>query len=1064
MIRQSKIFLILSFLLVVSWSASAQYVFESKKAEKLYLKLEEYYEAADYEKILKAEPDIEAMFFEKQDTLTALMYSFLAESYYFGMDDLLKGIELYKQEYELREKLPETKGEDQIDLIYNLATVMDEAGMYTEAEDLYLSTIEKLDKRNVDVYEYYVLGLLTHYTNTSEADKGLKAYRKYRSIFKKESFAKAMGLKSEGDFLEIKGQFTKAIDRYEEALELLEVIGYYPSREYINISNSLALVHINRSDLPTAENILEDAIQTLARMSGDNTVELEGTKFNRAQVYFEYGLYEEALKDFLEIYESDKENYGEESFYVAVTELVIGDIYFEMGNFNEALTYLNRSKGKLEALGENESLDYGRVLSNLQRVYSRKGDFEQAERYGSTALKFYADFFGDDHHAYAAAASRYSEVPQRTGDLDKAEQLLEDANRIRAKTLGKKHPFYALSMRKLAILKWFKNDIEDALDIYNQTFDNYFAQINTYFPVLSEQEKSKFYYNTLRPTFEQFNSFVVEKNTDNKELVGRMYNYQLATKGLILQATNKVRASILNSNDTTLISQYEDWISKKEQLAKLYSNSEIEADERNAAIDSLTTATNNLEKQLSQRSSTFANTYANQQVSWKDIQARLKPGEAAVEIVRFRDFDPDSAGIYTDEVYYAALILTSETTENPEMVVMRNGALMEGKFLSNYRNAIKYQVNENYSYQLFWRPIANRLRGIKKVYFSPDGVYNQISIYTLQNPATKKFTIDEFEIQLLNNTKDLLTYDTSSKSNFDNTAYLFGFPNYNLGVLDSQQNTSGGNSSADLSEISQAAAENRGTRSGARGARGSRGDRGERGAGFTGDLPRGIRGNLLRYMRSNQTLALLPGTKKEVGLIDSLYGKNNQERQVYLSNEALEERIKTVEAPQTLHIATHGFFLENEEGAEEADAYVENPLLRSGLVLAGANSYISTGYVDEAGKYEEDGILTAYEAMNLNLDDTELVVLSACETGLGEVKNGEGVFGLQRAFQVAGADAIIMSMWTVDDNATQELMTNFYEEWLKSGNKHQSFITAQKRLKEKRSAPYYWGAFVMVGN
>lgn len=1062
MFRQFKHF---TFLLLAfgAFNLHAQYNFESKKAEKLYLKLEEYYEEADYEKILEAESDIESFFFAKQDTLTALMYSFLAESYYYGMDDVLKGIELYSREFELRRQLPETPDQDHVDLVYNLATLMDEAGQYTESEQLYLDLLDDLDKKKSEDYADVALGLLDHYTFTSEADKGLKFLKRSRSAFEKGSYEQAMSLKAEGDYLEIQGQFSKAIARYNDALEILDVTGYYPSREYVNILNSVALVHMNRSDLPKAESILNEAIQTLTRMGGDDEVELAGTQFNRAQVFFEYGLYDEALKDFFEIYEADKEVYGEESYFVAVTELVIGDIYFEQGNYTGALTYYNQAKSKFEAIGEESSINYGRVLSGLMRIHGKRGEFEEAQQYGEQVISFYTEFFGDDHHEYASALSNYAEIIQRKGNLDQAEDYLSQVNRIRAKRLGNKHPLYARSLRKLAILKWLKDDIGDALDLYDETFNNYFTQINTYFPILSEQEKSKFYYNTLRPTFEQFNSFVVEKNTDNKDLVGRMYDFQLATKGLILQATNKVRESILDSKDTTLINQYDEWIAQKELLAKLFSSSEIEAEERNAAIDSLTELTNNLEKQLSQSSNAFASAYSNQQVSWKAIQAKLRPGEAAVEIVRFRDFDPDSAGIYTDEVYYAALILTSETVENPEMVVMRNGALMEGKFLSNYRNAIKYQVNENYSYQLFWRPIGNRLRGIKKIYFSPDGVYNQISIYTLQNPASKKFTIDEFEIQLVNNTKDLLSYDFSAQSNFNNTAYLFGFPNYNLGALESQQSSSG--TKTDLSDYSQAAAENRGTRGGGeRGARGSRGNRGERGSGFQGSLPRGIRGNLLRYMRSNQTLALLPGTKKEVGLIDSLYKKSNFPPTVYLSNEALEESIKQVKAPQTLHIATHGFFLENEEGAEDADAYVENPLLRSGLVLAGANSYITTGSVDDAGTYEEDGILTAYEAMNLNLDNTELVVLSACETGLGEIKNGEGVFGLQRAFQVAGADAIIMSMWTVDDNATQELMTNFYEEWLKSGNKHKSFITAQKRLKEKRPAPYFWGAFVMIGN
>lgn len=1058
-LKITKVALFLS----LGFCVNAQYVFDSKKAEKLYNKLEVYYEEADYEKILDSESDIESFFTYKQDTLTALMYSFLGEAYYYGEGDLLAGIDFYEKEFELRSILTTEKDQNYIDLAFSLAALYDEAGNYDQAEKLFADLMNTLDRKKSEDYAITLLAFLDHYSFTAEADKGLQLLRKNRGSIKKGSFDEAMSLKAEGDFLEMKGEFTKAEKKYVESLDILNAEGYFPSREYINVMNALGLLYINKSQLPVAEETFEDALNILDRMGGDNQAEIDGTNFNLAQVYFEYGLYDQATTAYLEILESDKENYGDDSYSVALTQSVIGGIYFVSGDHANAEKYLLEAKVIFEALEETESLDYGRILSDLMRLYAASDRLDEAFTVGNQMLALFKDIYGDDHYSYATALSNYSDIEQRQGKLDEAEEKLKIVQKIRDRKLGDKHPMRALSLRKLAIINWKKDNLEQALEFYDKTFDNYFDQINTFFPILSEQEKSKFYYNRLKPTFEQFNSFVVEKNTENKELIGKMYDFQLATKGLILYATNKVRQSILDSNDPQLIEKYDLWISQKEQLAKLFSASELSVDVRNKRIDSLSDASNDLEKQLSQSSTTFANTFASKDVTWRDVKAKLKPGEAAVEMIRFRDFDPDSAGIYTDEVYYAGLVLRAES-EYPEMVVMRNGLKMETRFLSNYRNAIKYQVIEDYSYRLFWKPLANRLEGVNKIFFSPDGVYNQISIYTLQNPDTKLFTIDEFEIQLVNNTKDLLSYDFTKKSNFNEDVYLFGFPNYNLGAVETERKK--GNST-NLSDITKAVAENRGASRGARGARGargSRGDRGERGGGKAGEIPRGIRGNLVRYMRSSTGLALLPGTKREVNLIDSLIQAKDRNAQIYMSNEALEERIKEVKAPQTLHIATHGFFLENEEGDEGKDEYVENPLLRSGLILAGANSYLAAGKISDHEIPEEDGILTAYEAMNLNLDGTELVVLSACETGLGEVQNGEGVFGLQRAFQVAGAEAIIMSMWTVDDDATQELMTNFYEEWLTTGDKHKSFITAQKRLKESRKAPYYWGAFVMVGN
>jgi len=182
--------------------------------------------------------------------------------------------------------------------------------------------------------------------------------------------------------------------------------------------------------------------------------------------------------------------------------------------------------------------------------------------------------------------------------------------------------------------------------------------------------------------------------------------------------------------------------------------------------------------------------------------------------------------------------------------------------------------------------------------------------------------------------------------------------------------------------------------------------------------------------------------------------------------EALEETVKAVRGPRLLHLATHGFFLvDQRRGDEETQAGLEDPLLRSGVLLAGASRTLAGA--PPSGL--EDGVLTAYEAATLDLHGTELVTLSACETGLGDIRNGEGVFGLRRSFQVAGAQAVLMSLWAVPDRETQELMALFYDEWLAGHDKHDALRRAQgalRRMVQKRygqDLPYYWGAFVLVG-
>ncbi len=215
-------------------------------------------------------------------------------------------------------------------------------------------------------------------------------------------------------------------------------------------------------------------------------------------------------------------------------------------------------------------------------------------------------------------------------------------------------------------------------------------------------------------------------------------------------------------------------------------------------------------------------------------------------------------------------------------------------------------------------------------------------------------------------------------------------------------------------------------------------------------------------------VSALPGTKVEIDGVSKILKAAGYQVNQFMQKDATEKNVKTLKGPSLVHIATHGYFLQDTDGSAgsvfgvNAENASNNPLLRSGLILAGAGNAI-TGTAGSDITSNDNGVLTAYEAMNLNLDGTSLVILSACETGLGDVKSGEGVYGLQRAFQVAGADALIMSLWKVDDAATQQLMTNFYTNWIKLGNKQKAFKQAQLQLMTKYKEPYYWGAFVMMG-
>jgi CHAT domain-containing protein len=214
----------------------------------------------------------------------------------------------------------------------------------------------------------------------------------------------------------------------------------------------------------------------------------------------------------------------------------------------------------------------------------------------------------------------------------------------------------------------------------------------------------------------------------------------------------------------------------------------------------------------------------------------------------------------------------------------------------------------------------------------------------------------------------------------------------------------------------------------------------------------------------------LPDTKQEADAIEKVLKQIHKTNvKNYQDKKALEEVLFKAKDPRVLHLATHGYFLKDEEAKQRpkmtfmsrdkevfVDLEIENPMLRSGIVLAGANASLKEG--------RDDGIVSAEKILGLRLKGADLVILSACETGVGDMKNGEGVFGLKRAFILSGAKTIVMSLWSIPSKETTELMTDFYTLMAKGKTKSESLREAKLNLMKKKSSPLYWGAFIIVGN
>jgi len=337
-------------------------------------------------------------------------------------------------------------------------------------------------------------------------------------------------------------------------------------------------------------------------------------------------------------------------------------------------------------------------------------------------------------------------------------------------------------------------------------------------------------------------------------------------------------------------------------------------------------------------------------------------------------------------------------------------------------------------YELIWIPLESAIGNINTIYYSPTGIMHRISFDAIPVKEDQRLS-DYYQLIRLGSSRSLAQSVTKSSS-IGKEVLLFGGINYDQ-KSDSLIEARSMSESKDFADTPE------------------------------GDI------NRAEIFQANKW-SYLKGTKKEVRDIADLLKANAFSVNIKTGSMATEESFNKLSidglSPRILHIATHGFFypepnintstnkFRNEEIAFKTS---QHPLIRTGLLLAGANEVWSSDKSDCPPG--EDGVLTAYEISQMDLTNTELVVLSACETGLGDILGNEGVYGLQRALKIAGAKKLIMSLWKVPDQETAKLMTSFYTYWLQEKlGIRESLSKAQKDFRDNGYDPYYWAGFILL--
>ncbi|NNK82813.1 MAG: CHAT domain-containing protein, partial [Flavobacteriaceae bacterium] len=605
-------------------------------------------------------------------------------------------------------------------------------------------------------------------------------------------------------------------------------------------------------------------------------------------------------------------------------------------------------------------------------------------------------------------------------ELEKYDQSLELFLKIEAeinKDIEKNSNIYNKVINHIASNYLLIEDYENAYKYLKVRNDNIINSVVEVFSFRSEKDK-RTYLKTIESWFSDLTSISLDENFNNPEITSMSLNNQLLRKGLLLNSSKDIVTQLSTLNKPEVSAKIEEYKSLKDLIIYMELLPEIQDLEE---LDRIKADLNRFETELVELYNSYFKTDSNFKKDWKNIRASLNHDEVAIEFVSYLSSTNSEyiAYIIKHDSEYPKVVRLFKEQELKSVLSQKS---INQLYASRGSSAKSISVSKD-MYDVIWKPLEGHLNGMKTIYFSPVGLLNLIPFAALNAEGEDLLSVKHNLIQL---SSTYLLTKTFSEPISNNTMFVGGIDYEFLPTNEVKSNTK-----QELNFLKTA----KGTRS----------------LGTTWDY--------------------LPGTLSEIEALQNLFQKNHKAYSSLTKKEATEESIKALSSnsPNVLHIATHGFFFENlpQEEKNEMDwspelvyKVSEDPLMRSGLILAGANYAWKNG----SNPYkDENGVLTALEISNLDLSNTDMVVLSACKTGLGDIDGSEGVYGLQRAFKMAGVDIIVMSLWEVPDKETVEFMNSFYTNWLGGLKVREAFNSTQRTMSNiYKDSPEKWAAFVLV--